>query len=103
MSTYKVKDCHPRNHYKHHDSFYSGYTHKEEEILKNGIITAEKAYRRGVGQTLAMLSYLPDGTLNKKLLERMAYKAIEIRAGKKAHPALLHEMFEDFELLRLIE
>lgn len=96
MHNYKVKNCHSRNHYEAHDSFYRGYTHREEQILKDGIITAEKAYRRGVAQTLAMLSYLAEGTINKKLLEKMQYRALTMRTDGKAYPELLHTLLEEF-------
>ena len=84
----KPKDCHFRckvnpNYCKPH------------ELADYGTVTAEKAYRRGVGQTLAMLEhYANELGIDKALILRLEQLSLKMRRGNKQHDHYLHELFE---------
>jgi len=77
----------------------ASFENKYRRLHDEAVICAEKAYRRGVGQTLAMLSYLPDGAVSKQKLAKLAYDALMMRTDGEEHDALLHELFEQHGLI----
>lgn len=64
----------------------------------------EKAYRRGVAQTFAMLRQFVEShriELDIVALRRLESHSYTMRYSKQAYPALLHQLLENLEQLQL--
>lgn len=86
----KPKDCHFRCRVNPDNC-------KPSQLADYGTITAEKAYRRGVGQTLAMLEhYAEQLKIDKRIIAKLQLASRDMRYDCKPHDYYLHELIEPF-------
>lgn len=68
---------------------------KPHQLADYGTVTAEKAYRRGVGQTISFLQYYANELgIDKQILSRLYELSHKMRHGNEQHDHYLHELFE---------
>jgi len=77
--------------------FFSKEALWSQSACKEADQMAERAYRRGVSQTLAMLcEYVDRGviSLDRDTIYRLHLQAEDIRYSRKKFPGLLHQLLE---------